>query len=81
MKIEAGVMVVKEGKAWGIIFNYGHLPSYSYGWVTLNDACIYDPEFCKHPEDVTYLDSPYLSELRKGTIVHVELRTEVILKA
>lgn len=76
MKIEAGVMVVKNGKAWGITYNDGS--STSYGWVALDDALIYDPEFLKRPEDATYLDSPYLSKLRKGTLVHVERRTEVI---
>ena len=79
MKIETGVMVMKDGKAWGITYEDGH--STSYGWMAPEDAPIHDPRYCKKPEDVTYRESHYIAELRTGKLVHVERRTEVILKA
>ena len=79
MKIETGVMVIKNGKAWGPVLRDGH--STAYGWIAAEDAPIHDPRFCKRPEDVTYRDSPWVSELRTGVLVHVERRTEVIIKA
>lgn len=77
MKIETGVMIVKYGKAWGITYQDGQ--STSYGWTAPEDALIYNPESCRQPEDVTYRGSPYIEELRTGTLVYVERRTEVIL--
>lgn len=44
MKIETGVMVMKDGKAWGIIYEDGR--STSYGWMAPENAPIHDPEFC-----------------------------------
>ena len=78
MKIETGVMVMKDGKAWGCISNDGH--SSSFGWIDPEYAPIHNPEFCKHPVDFTYPDSPYTAELRTGKLVNVERRTEVIIK-
>ena len=78
MKIETGVMVMKDGKAWGITHEDGR--STSYGWMAPEDAPIHDREFCKRPEEVTYRNSPYIAELRTGKMVHVERRTEVVLR-
>ena len=77
MKVETGVMVMKDGKAWGTVYADGH--STSYGWIAPEDAQLHNPKFCKKPEDVTYRDSPYIAKLRTGKLVHVERRTEVIL--
>jgi hypothetical protein len=77
MKIETGVMVMKDGKAWGITYEDGS--SRSYGWIEPESAPIHDPRFCKTPEDVTYKGSPYVSELRAAKLLHVERRTEVIV--
>lgn len=79
MKIETGVMVMKDGKAWGVSYEDGY--STSYGWIAPEDAPIHDPEFCKSPEDVTYRGDYNVAELRTGKLVHVERRTEVILKS
>jgi hypothetical protein len=79
MKIETGVMVMKDGKAWGIAYEDGL--SVSYGWIPPEDAQIHNPEFCKRPEDVTFDGSPYIAELRTGKLVHVERRTEVFFQA
>lgn len=77
MKIESGVMVMKDGKAWGVVCEDGH--STVYGWVRAEDAKIHNPQFCKRPEDVTYRGSSYIPELRSGRLVRVERRTEVVL--
>lgn len=79
MKIETGVMVMKDGKAWGVAGADGH--STAYGWIAPEDAPIHNPAYCKRPEDVTYQGSPYIAELRTGTLAHVERRTEVVVKA
>jgi len=78
-KIEKGLMVMKNGKAWGIQYQDGRCTS--YGWIDPVYAPIHEPEFLHKPEDVTYTDSPDISELRKGELVPVERKTTVkILK-
>ena len=77
MRIERGVMVMKDGKAWGTTYEDGH--STSYGWMAPEDAPIYDPKYTKNPTDVTWKGSPYMSELTTGKIVAVERRTEVTI--
>ena len=79
MKTETGVMVVKDGKGWGVTYEDGH--STCYGWIDLEDAPISDPEFCKQTTDVTYPGSYLIPELRKGKLVNVKRITTVeILK-
>lgn len=75
MKVERGVMVMKDGKAWGITYKDGH--STSYGWMDPEDAPIHNPEFCKKPTDVTWQGSHYTAELKTGKLVEVERVTEV----
>lgn len=77
MKIETGVMVMKDGKAWGIADEDGH--STSYGWIEPEDAPIHNPEYCNRPEDVTYKGSHYIAELKTGAIVHVKRVTKVMI--
>lgn len=79
MKIERGVMVMKDGKAWGVVYEDGH--STAYGWMAPEDAPIHNPDYCKKPSDVTYRDSPYINELNTGELVMVERRTEVVVLA
>lgn len=78
MRIESGVMIMKDGKAWGEVYSDGR--STSYGWVDQENATIHDPRFCKRPEDIEYEGGPNVKELRTGKLVHVERRTQVILK-
>ena len=78
MKIEAGVMVMKEGKAWGVVYKDGN--STEYGWIQPEDAPIHNPSYCKKQIDVTYNGSLYVDELLKGKLVHVERRTVVTIK-
>ena len=78
MKIERGVMVMKDGKAWGVVYQDGH--STQLGWVNPEDAPIHRPEHCTRVDAVCYRNDPNLAEVRKGNLVHVERRTEVVIK-
>jgi hypothetical protein len=75
MKLERGVMVMKNGKAWGVVYHDGQ--STSYGWKHPEDAPIHDPKYCTKPSDLTYAGSPDKQELETGTIVSVERYTFV----
>lgn len=77
MKIEKGVMLIKNGKAWGITYEDGR--STEYGWMVLEDAPIHDPKWCKKPSDVTYRQDPRLKEINTGKLTLVERRTEVFV--
>lgn len=68
-KIEKGVVVEYAGKYWGLAYDDGN--NKSYGWVDINNAQISDPRFLTKPEDLTYTNSPYISELQKGKLVNV----------
>ena len=78
MKIEKGVMPMKNGKAWGIEYSDGHATV--YGWIAPEDAPMHDPKFCVKTTDVTYAGSQHESELETAELVAVERRTEVIIK-
>lgn len=75
MRIERGVMVIKDNKAWGEVYSGGHSPS--YGWIDLERAPIHDPKYCTKTTDVTYENSPDIKELLSGKLVHVERITTV----
>ena len=74
-KIEEGVMVVKDGLAWGISYADGY--STSHGWIPMIEAPLHDPRHCKKVTDVTYPTSPDISELKKGQLVKVRRTTKV----
>lgn len=76
-KVETGVMVMKNHKAWGVIYADGH--STSYGWVDPESAPIHDPRFCTAPTYVTYKNGPYTSELRSAKVVQVTRTTTVVI--
>ena len=69
MKQEIGVQVMKDGKAWGTVYEDGH--SCCYGWMSPDEAPIHNPKFTRKPESVTYKGSPDIKELRKGKLVNV----------
>ena len=75
MKIETGVMVMKDGKAWGVTYEDGQ--STSYGWIKPEDAPIHNPEFCKNTTDVTYTNSHLIDELKTGELVKVKRVTTI----
>ena len=73
MKIERGVMVMKNGKAWGVEYEDGHCTA--YGWIDPESAPIHNPKYCHKTTDVTYKGSPYTRELELGELVDVERTT------
>jgi len=75
VKIETGVMVMKEGKAWGKIYEDGR--ETNYGWMDAAYAEISNPEFCKKTSDVTYKGSHYIEELSTGKITNVKRITTI----
>jgi hypothetical protein len=77
VKKETGVMIVKDGKGWGVPYSDGH--STASGWVQLENATIYDPRFCLKPTDVTYRGSHYTEELKTGKVVNVVRVTTVTI--
>lgn len=74
-KIERGLMVMKNGKAWGIDYEDGYCTS--YGWINPTDAPIHNPEFCKTVQDATYKNGPYFKELSAAKLVMIERKTKV----
>ena len=79
-KIEKGVIVMKDGLAWGEKYSDGQITQ--YGWMHPEDLRIKlsNPEFCLKPTDVTYRYSPYEKELIKGELVLVERKIIVTVK-
>jgi hypothetical protein len=75
MKIETGVMIVKDDMAWGITYEDGGVTC--HGWMPMEDAPIHNPEFCRKPSDATYAGSHDLPEISKGKIVPVTRITVV----
>lgn len=75
MKTETGVMIMKDGKAWGVVYEDGR--STSYGWMDPEDAPIHDPKYCTKTTDATYQGSHYTKELLMGKLVSVERTTTV----
>lgn len=78
MKIETGIMVMKNGKGWGVIYEDGR--ETNYGWMAPEDAPIYPAGSLKNPTDVTYEGhSRNMAELATAELVSVMRRTEVEL--
>ena len=75
MKVEHGVQVMKNGKAWGVVYSDGR--ETNFGWLDPEDAPIHSSEHCQHPTDVTWLGSPYVEELSTAEIVPVKRTTSV----
>lgn len=75
MKVEEGVMVMKDGKGWGVIYEDSR--SVVYGWVDPEYAIILDPKFCRKPTDATFWGSPDRKELKTGRVARVRRTTEV----
>jgi len=80
MKIETGLMIMKDGKAWGVTYEDGY--SRSCGWIDPESAPIYNPQYVKTPLSITYHGSPYIQELGTAELVNVRRFTtvEMILK-
>jgi len=78
-KIERGVMVMKDGKAWGETYTDGY--ETSYGWLNPADkrAEVHDPDFCTKTTDLTYKGSHLTKKLLTGKLVMVERKTTVTI--
>lgn len=74
-RVLEGVMVMKDGKGWGIEYQDGQVTA--YGWIDPVDAEISDPRYCKRPESLTYKGSPHRRELAKGKLVRVRRVTRI----
>ena len=75
MTTETGVMVMKNGFAWGCIYSDGQ--STQEGWMEPEKAPIYDPKYLILPTDVTYPGSHYTQELASAHVVPV-IRTTIV---
>ncbi|MDD5006846.1 MAG: hypothetical protein PHC68_00420 [Syntrophorhabdaceae bacterium] len=75
MAIKTGVMVMKNEKAWGTVYEDGHFTE--DGWGEAIFAPIHDPKFCIKTTDVTYKDSPYIKELLTAKLVRVKRITKL----
>lgn len=75
MRVETGVMLVKGGKAWQVVYKDGH--STTYGWGELETGDIRKAEYCKKPSDMVWAGSPDLPEMNTGTLVAVTRLTSV----
>jgi hypothetical protein len=73
MKTEIGVMIMKNGKAWGVA--YEDAMETNWRFIDVEDAEIFDPRYVKKPTDVIFKDSPYVAELSGASIVGV-IRTK-----
>ena len=80
IKKESGVMVMKNGKAWGVTYEDGQ--STSYGWVNPEDVALDNPKYVTVPSDLTHDHSIHIEELETGEVVPVErVTTTTILGA
>ncbi len=75
--IEKGVMIMKDGKAWGVTYSDGHCTC--HGWVEPENGKIHDPDYCRKPHnDSSFNDSSDMTSLRTtAKVVRVERETIV----
>ena len=69
MITETGVMIVKDGKGWGVVYDDGR--SKTEGWVDMDKAEIHEPKYMIQPTDATYKGSHDEQELKLGKIIKV----------
>lgn len=74
-KNERGVMVMKNGRAWGMTYSDGQCTC--FGWMEPVIAPIHNPKFCTKPTDVLSGNSPYATELIGAELVKVERTTTI----
>jgi hypothetical protein len=74
-RVEEGVMIMKNGKAWGKTYFDGQATE--YGWMAPERAPIHDPRFCTETTDVVHMNSYLIPELQTGKLVKVRRTTTV----
>ena len=70
---KTGVVAELDGKYFGVQYTDGHCTAYGFG--EIENAEVSDPQFCKKPEDKTYLGSPYVKQLKESKLVKVKIST------
>lgn len=72
--LRRGVVVVKDGKFWGVQYEDGHSTSYDYG--PFKNAKIGDARYAYKPTDFTYQGDTYNGpKLAAGKMMNVLVRT------
>jgi hypothetical protein len=69
MKTQSGVMVMKDGLAWGITYQDGR--ETNYGWMAPEEAELSYPKRVKVPTDLLPYSTQYHEELLTGSVVKV----------
>lgn len=77
-KVIEGVMVVKDGKGWGL--EYDSPRCSVYGWQRLVDAIIVDSKYCKKTTDMTGHPSAYQLEGADLAFVRKTITVEIVNK-
>lgn len=76
--VERGVLIMKNGKAWGKLWADGQASE--YGWMAPEKAPLHDARYLKLPTDVVGpSETHYRRELADAQIVPVERATTVIV--
>lgn len=73
--VERGVMIVKEGKAWGSVPTDWDHPTPT--WVDPIHGHLHKPEFIRKPSDILSPHSLSKEEINSGKLVPVERVTHV----
>lgn len=82
MRSETGMMIVKNGKGWGIPFsgNEGDKTHALRWWVDLSSATIYPPGELKNPVDAIGEGSPLAAEFEGANLVSVERKIVISVR-
>lgn len=65
-EIQVGVVAELNGKYFGLQYDDGQCRVYGFG--SIEDAKISNPEFCKRPEDMVYKGCPDERDLKRATL-------------
>lgn len=68
--IEEGLVLELDGKFWGKKYEDGQCTE--YGWTDIKKADLSNPKFCHKPSDMTYRDSPDITEMNKGRLIMIK---------
>ena len=77
-KVEEGVMAMKDGLAWGVVYADGRATA--YGWTDPADikhVLVSDPRYARRPSDLACHGSPDAEKLEQGKLVRVRRTTTV----
>ena len=72
-KIETGVMIMKDGKAWGVVWE-DRREGICYGWVEPTEGIIHNIK----TDDIDKYTS-YTKQLENAKLVNVERKTTITL--